>query len=223
MKRIAIALLVLMLVLSLVACGGKETPAADPGTSPSGEDTPPTTQAPEGEGEAMASLIDWMIGGTFSYDFTMTSESAEGTITATGSMAMDGGKVSITQEMDYDGQTMTSRIILKDDKTYVIDDASKMIIAMSGVNEEALSGMVTDYSGITKTGEGEGEFDGRTLPYEEYTQDGYVVRYYMDGGQVCGFETEAEGYKTIMVITNPTNNVPAGAFDLPEGYTEIAM
>jgi hypothetical protein len=45
----------------------------------------------------------------------------------------------------------------------------------------------------------------------------------MDGGEVYGIETEAEGYTTMMIITNAKSSVPAGAFDLPEGYTEISM
>jgi hypothetical protein len=68
-----------------------------------------------------------------------------------------------------------------------------------------------------------GEINGQTLPYEEYAENctGAVVRYYLDGGQVYGIETNDEGYKTVMIITNPSNSVPAGAFDLPEGYTEM--
>jgi hypothetical protein len=250
-KRLAFALAFAMM-LTLAACGSTETPAAntdnnapapsvataeaepetaEPDTAEPPEVTEPdtaaepdtTAQTPGIEGDAMASLISWMKSGTYSYDFTMTSESADGTITATGSIAVDGGKVSMTQETTYDGQTITSRTILKDDKTYIIDDASKMIIIMSGISEEMTGEIMTDYTGITKTGEGEGEIDGKTLPYEDYTVEGYVVRYFLDGGEVYGMETEAEGFKTEMIITNAKSSVPADAFDLPEGYMEMAM
>jgi hypothetical protein len=250
-KRLALAL-ALAMMLTLAACGSTETPAANTGnnapapSAATAKDEPDTVAQPEVtepetvaepktlepdttaqtqgiEGDAMASLISWMKSGTYSYDFTMTSESADGTITATGSIAVDGGKVSTTQETTYDGQTVTSRTILKDDKTYIIDDANKMIIIMSGINEEMTGEIMTDYTGITKTGEGEGEIDGKTLPYEDYTVEGYVVRYFLDGGEVYGMETDAEGFKTVMIITNAKSSVPADAFDLPEGYMEMAM
>jgi outer membrane lipoprotein-sorting protein len=175
------------------------------------------------EGEAMASLISWMIDGTFSFDFEMTGESAEGTLSATGSLALDKTNIALVQNAEQDGQIMSAKIIIKDGITYIIDDASKMILSMAGVSEESLGGMVGDYSGIVKTGSGTGEINGKNLPYEDYTTDGQLVRYFLDGGDVYAIQTEIDGYKTTMFISNASGNVPSGAFDLPEGYTEISM
>jgi hypothetical protein len=229
-------------MFSLAACGGGGTPPASQTTGNSAttpqneppisqdpvESTPPSEPAQSTgtpEGQAMASLIGWMMDGTFSYDFTMTSEGPEGTTEGSGSMAMDGGNMAISMEMTVEGQAVQSKVIILDGVTYIVMDAEKMIMKMENAGAEMTAGMMTDYTGITKTGDGTGEIGGKTLPYEEYTESetGSVVRYYLDGGQVYGIESEYEGYKTVMIITNASVSVPAGVFDLPEGYTERSV
>jgi hypothetical protein len=218
--------MVLTLALSLAACGSTDDTSNDnAGTSPqAGSDATAATgsasQEPADGGQAMTSLIQWMIDGTFSYDFTMTAEGPEGKTESTGSMAMDGKNMAVTTEMTVEGQQVKSRIIVKDDVTYIVDDANKLIMkAPGGMN--ATAGMITDYSGIAPVGSGTGEIGGKTLPYEEYSQEGAMVRYYMDGGQVYGIESEYEGYRSVMIITNPSKTIPSGAFDLPEGYAQM--
>ncbi len=239
MKKCLIVFISLLLTLSLAACGGgSNTPPAPPSSdaapiqpsstpsSPPSTQTAPSSEAEQPsdvpEGQAMASLIGWMMDGTFSYDFTMTSESPDGTTEGSGSMAIDGENMAMTMEMTVQGQAVKSRMIKQGDTMYVVDDASKMIMEMP-TEMTMTEGMMTDYSGITKTGDGIGDIDGKTLPYEEYTESetGAIVRYYLDGGQVYAMESDYEGYKTIMIITNPSSSVPAGAFDLPEGYTKM--
>jgi hypothetical protein len=232
MKKTLVLTLTLALTLALsllTACGGSNNSPATSGSGGSGTDDPPTSQgndattsAVSSGGEATASLIAWMMDGTFSYDYTMTSEGSEGKTEGKGSMAVDGDKMGMATEMTVEGQNVKSRIIVKDGVTYIVDDVNKYIMkAQGGMNPT--EGMMTDYSGIVKTGEGTGEINGKTLPYEEYAESdtGAIVRYYLDGGQVYGIESEYEGYKTVMIITNPSNSVPAGAFDLPEGYTDM--
>ncbi len=174
----------------------------------------------------MASLIGWMMDGTFSYDYTITSEGPEGITEGSGSMAVEGANMAITSEMTVEGMAAKSHIIIMGEDMYIVDDASKMIMIMSGGVDPAMTqGLITDYAGITKTGDGTGEIDGKSLPYEEYTDEetGAVVRYYLDGGQVYGIESTYEGYNTVMIITNASSSVPPGAFDLPEGYTEMTI
>jgi hypothetical protein len=231
MKKLLTITLALVLALSLAACGasnnggGATTSPANNSTTTPASNTPaqtPETTTPTGGGQAMDSLIGWMMGGTFSYDFTQTSEGPDGKTESSGSMAMDGENYAVTTEMTVEGQTVKSRVIIKDGTTYIVDDANKFIMkAPGGMNPTA--GMLTDYSGIAQTGSGTGEIGGKTLPYEEYAESetGAAVRYYLDGGQVYGIESEYEGYKTVMIITNPSNKVPAGAFELPTGYTEV--
>jgi outer membrane lipoprotein-sorting protein len=227
-KAITLALILVLALSLLAACGSNDNGGSSTTTPPSSSTTtPPASQgettAPSNNGDKAAdSLIAWMMGGTFSYDFTMTTEGNGEKTESSGSMAMEGNNLAMTSEMTVEGQAMKSRIIIRDGTTYIIDDANKFIMkAAGGMNPTA--GMMTDYSGIAKTGDGTGEINGRSLPYEEYTEGetGATVRYYLDGGQVYGIESEYEGYKTVMIITNPKNSVPANAFDLPEGYTQM--
>ncbi|MDR0315262.1 MAG: hypothetical protein LBH71_04865, partial [Oscillospiraceae bacterium] len=111
----------LVLVLSLAACGGKNS--ENPGNIIRGLE--------EDAGQAMDSLINWMKDGKFSYDYTMTSEGPEGKVDGSGSMAMDGDKLSVSTELTVDGKLVKSRFIQKDDKTYVIDEGSKTIMEMA--------------------------------------------------------------------------------------------
>ncbi|MDR1736481.1 MAG: hypothetical protein LBR85_06405 [Oscillospiraceae bacterium] len=239
MKKLIVVALALVLTVSLAACGGNgaSAPPVSSRTSnpPPPSDTqnpnpaPPTqsaaTQPSGGEvpgGQSVDSLIDWMTDGTYSYDFKMISEGSDGKFEGSGSMAADGGNMAQTTEMTVEGQSVKSSVIIKDGVTYIIDDASKMIMTMPG-GANPNEGMVTDYSGITLVGSGTGEIDGKTLPYEEYAEDvsGASVKFYIENGEIYGIESEAEGMKTVMTLTNQSDSVPSGAFDLPSGYTTI--
>ena len=171
----------------------------------------------------MESLIDWMRGGTFSYDFTLTSEYEGQRTEGSGSMAMNGGNMAMTMEQTVEGATTKSRILILEGVTYIIDDASKLIMKVGVAGPEFTGGVPTDYGDIKLAGAGESEVNGRTLPYEEYTAEGVNVKYYMDGGAVYAIESEYEGAYSLMIITNASNTAPAGAFELPEGYMEMAL
>jgi hypothetical protein len=226
MKKLMLLTMSVLFAFSFSACSSKE----DDSTKTDEKDTEVVEKEEEKkntkeEEVAKDSLITWMMGGTFSYGYTMTSVGPEGTTEGSGSMAMDGNNMAITSIVTGAGQAVSSKVIIKDGVTYTIMDAEKAIMKMEGIGLEATFGMMNDYSSITKTSEGTGDINGKTLPYEEYTETttGSIVRYYLDNGQVYGIESTAEGYTTTMIISNPMNSVPAGVFDLPVGYTEITM
>jgi hypothetical protein len=174
------------------------------------------------DGEAIASLIEWMQDGTYSFDFSVEMTEGETEMTADGSVAMDDGKMNMTMKMDIMGYSQNIRVLLADGKGYMIDDVNKtMIVTSSGA--DLTSGITTDYSGIEKIGEGEGELDGKTLRYEDYTQDDIVSRFYLDGGEVVAIETDASGSKMVMYIENSSNTVPAGTFDIPKDYEVMEL
>lgn len=235
MKKALAILVALILVLSFAACGAQE--AAQDDTRSALDDSnalsnsAPSTQAtadssdaaPVDGGAAMESLIDWMMGGTFSYDFTLYSE-YEGTVSeGSGFVAMAGGNMAMTTEQTTDGVTSKARVLILDGATYIIDDASKLIMKMANAGPEITGGMATSYEDMTVVGSGTGEVNGKTLPYEEYLAEGVQVKYYMDGGMVYAIESTYEGAYSLMIISNASNTVPAGTFDLPEGYMEMEI
>jgi len=231
MKKLITIALVLALALSLAACGARSVvdsivappvDSAEPDDVSGADDAQEDSQVEDdpvdgGDAQGMAPLIKWMMAGTFSFDFTMTAEGPEGISENSGSMAMDGDKIAMTIETPL----ITVRMVKLGEKIYTIDDAHRLILEITA--EDMLQGIPDDYSGITMTGSGVGEIGGRILPYEEYIVDesGASVRYFLDGGEVYGIVTEAEGAKVTMIITNAKSSVPAGVFDLPSDYISM--
>ena len=162
------------------------------------------------------SLLDWMKSETFSYDFSSTNTYEGETYTATGSMAMQGDNYAIASKTS-EGE---SRIIYKDGITYVIEETSKIIMTMPSGQETGM-GIPTDYGEMTKLSNGTGIINGKTLQYEEYQEGEYKMKIYMENGNVYGIESEGEGAKAVMIITNAKKTVPVGTFDIPtSGYTK---
>ena len=232
MKRFLIIILALLLLLSMVACGGGSSPAPSAPASTAEEesegDTPEETAQAAGNsggGSAIDSLVGWMKGGKFSYDYKAFSEGAGEKMESSGTMAVDGDNFAMSSEAEVAGVKIKSKIVTKDGFTYIVNDEAKMIMKFQDISADMTGGVMDDYSGIVLIGSGTGEINGRTLPYEEYKEDesGSTIKYFLDGGQVYGFVSEYENYKTTMIITNAKNSVPSGIFDLPSGYTEMSL
>nr|AGS53140.1 serine/threonine protein kinase [uncultured bacterium contig00040] len=245
----AVFVIVAMILLSLPDGDAPDGPSAaqtgtgNPTTPPSGTGsgngdtappTPPTGVNTDGSIDArdlLAAIIQG--GGTYYIDFTiriqstMTDddwfETTDGSwalsYSGNGSIASDGDKYATRLAISIEGYTQTFRTVRKDGRQYNIDDASRTI-EETRVYEEDLF----EFQNYTKTGEGRGEIDGRTLPYEEYDMDGATTaRFYIDGGRLYGYVLEEEGVRMTMVFTNQSDTVPAGAFDLPSDYTLIPL
>ena len=180
---------------------------------------------------AMESLIDWMKGGIYSYDFAVTTSGPGGAVDkSSGRMAASGENISVYTESIVEGTKMINRIITKDAATYIVDDVSKTVMKLpvsgaSGMG--AVSGGVSaggaDYANMKQTGSGEGMVNGKKLPYEEYMVESVSTKYYMDNGQVYAIESISGEHKTLMIITNASKTVPPGAFDIPSNYTNISQ
>jgi hypothetical protein len=245
MKKTFTLTLALVLALSLlVACGGgnsnpptttpppaAEQPAEDPGQTeepgqaeeqPQAEPNAPDSQGTvTGGGRAVDSLISWMINGVFSFDYELVAEAEGTTTTISGSVAVQGETYSMSTITTVQGQTINALVIGRDGATYMVDHVNKFIIKSASTPAPIGFG-ATDNSGIVLVDSGVGEVNGRTLPYEEYGAPGTATsRFYLDGDQVYAIESGDGDAHVVMIITNPTQTVPAGAFDLPTGYTEV--
>jgi len=172
-----------------------------------------------GGGGAMGSLIDWMKDGTYSYDYRQISEYEGTTSESSGSMTASGGNLAVITNAD--GQN--SRVIIKDGTMYLVMDDQQLVMTL-GAGDIDLSDMgMFDYSKIELIGEGTGDVDGKTLPYEEYAihDDGSEdinVKYYMEGGQVYAIESSWMGSKSVMIITNASGSARNEMFEIPSDY-----
>ena len=89
---------------------------------------------------------------------------------------------------------------------------------LSGINTE-----IADTSGIVFAGSGTEEFHGRMLPYEEYTANFTVTRYFMDGTNLAGIRVISGSEVADIEILEMSQAIPQGLFEIPPDYTELSM
>ena len=141
-----------------------------------------------------------------------------------------GGENSIMEMFMKDKNNMVTIVevagnkmksILKDNKMYMVDDATKTVMITKlppSVKEK--SGIKTD--GMTLTGSGTAEFNGKTLPYKEYSsKEGNKTQYFLDGTKLAGIRTITQGTVMDMIIIELDENVPNNVFDIPAGYQKM--
>ena len=150
--------------------------------------------------------------GTFHIKFSVTA----GGVTADVELFVKGEMMAMSTSAA--GESI--RIIIRDDKTYMINDAEKIIIitaAMPGMSDFAKMGQTDN---ITFTGTGTAAFNGRNLSYEEYTTNDGRAQYFVDGNKLVGIRSISPGTGTVdSIISVLDQNVPDSAFAVPSrGY-----
>ncbi|MDR1834726.1 MAG: hypothetical protein LBQ96_02875, partial [Fusobacteriaceae bacterium] len=156
--------------------------------------------------------------GPGSFDFSAQVSGAGVNMAMKGSIAIEGKNVAVT--MDLGGMKM--KVLSKDGASYMITDAQKMMMKMPA-GQDATQGLQTDFSDLKKTGEGKGEVNGKTLPYEEYEMQGKKAKFYVSDGKVYAIESAEQGAKSLMIIENLKAGVPKGTFDFPAGYQKVGF
>lgn len=231
MKKILTLLLVLVLVLTVIltGCGGSESSDSDkPEAAQTEQNSEEANIAAEAAGaedvdtEGMGDLlsgtyVDMMKNNEYlmTYKATMDFEGQPTEVEAT--IAVMGDDMSMTSDM----QGLESTIIIKNDKVYMVDHASKTVTSFVQPQDDS-SAMETgaiDMEGVTYVGNG--KEDG--LVYEEYSTVETNVKYYFDGKELKKIATAIEGQTIVMEILEMSNDVPASMFDIPAGYQEIKM
>lgn len=223
MKKLIALMLLVLLSFPLVACSGdnskpQETPVATQAVPDAGE-----TGAGDGEEAGAPALIGWMKDGTFSFDFTLKSEYDGRPAEAIGTMAKEGVRYLLATTSVADEKEIKTRVLILEDATYTIDDTNRTIIKITNTNIEMMAGMPSDYSGMAEAGSGEGEVNGKILPYLEYAVGSMSVRYFLENNEVYAIEAVGEGSYSLMVVSNASSSAAPGTFDLPEGYTEMPV
>ena len=248
-KRLLIPALALLLIFSLMACGGGNGNTTPPlpgsnenSNSPSPGDPPPSDTAPEQNtpsadnkpsdssgsiSEVVGNLFDWTKTGTYYYETETTSTYGDSVSHYNDIRVKDGDDyASVSVEKDADG-TVTRRIhtFKKGEKIVVINDLEKTYMEVPPELMALSEGVQDAFSEMTKISEGTGEINGKTLRYEEYDTGGISSKYFFDNGQVYGYTSELdfgdEKITTVSIITKQSNKVSAELFQIPAGYTEM--
>ncbi|MCL2740202.1 MAG: hypothetical protein FWE47_03315 [Oscillospiraceae bacterium] len=198
MRKIYSLLLVTIMAVSLSACGGNSS------------------------GGNTLAILDWMKEGTYHFKYQAEME-VEGEIIATkGWMASNGKAIASQSEYVMDGETMIMRLLEKDDMLYIINDVAKTITKFSSDLGDT-SQDVRDFSNMEFVKSGTAHLKGKSYAYDEYIEDGSVVRFYKEGNNLYAIETISPEVTTLMIIDSYSKNAPAGSFDLPSGYSEFSF
>ena len=114
---------------------------------------------------------------------------------------------------------MDARMVIKDNKSYIIIDDFEMVLVSDASPEDEIDGLGST-SNMTYAGSGSGAFNGKTYAYDEYTDsDGGRFFYYVDGSTFKGMRTIIDGETVDIEIVSFDTNVPDGVFNIPADYT----
>ena len=122
---------------------------------------------------------------------------------------------------------MSYRTVYRDNMAYVINDQTRTVMVMS---LSASSGNKPEEpvrtAGMVATSSGTAQFNGKNLPYEEYSVAGessVKIQLFLDGNNLAGMRTITSGATIDMIILALDQNVPNNMFDIPAGYQRIEM
>jgi hypothetical protein len=215
MKNKLWALLVVLLLATLTACGGgSEDKDKDPGTDEGGK----FDNYKSGE------FVEIMESGTYYLDCSAYVTGIETSM----KMAVDGADNSI----EVSGIGFPVRMLTLDGKMYYMNDEKKVYMMIEGeeVPDPVDSGIL-DYEGIEFGKNGNGTIsdlagiDDNAYDYEEFNvgtgEDTAVVRYYFKDDNLYAIEVKMGEVGSTMVINQLTKNIPAGLMEMPSGYTLV--
>ena len=170
-----------------------------------------SAQASGGRTEAFFRIFE---SGTYHMKARMISNGAE---IPTEINARDGMVAATTTTMG-----MTTRMILRDNRTYVIIDALRMITVMPLMSTIEAGGVETNQMRFNNTGTA--IFDGINLQYDEYSNpEGARVQYFVDGDRLVGIRSISGEISVDFIISELNQNVPNNVFDIPSGYRTQQM
>ena len=212
MKKKILALLAVLLLATLTACGGgTEDNDNDPGTDEGGK----FDKYKSGQ------FVEIMESGTYYLDCAAYVMGIETSM----KMAVDGEDSSIA----VSGIGFPVRMLTLDGKMYYMNDDKKVYMVLEG--EEApdpIDSGIVDYEGIEFGESGNGAIsdlagiDDKTYDYEEFTVaaegEAAVVRYYFNGDNLYAIEVKMGEVGSTMVINELTKTIPAGLIEMPAGY-----
>jgi hypothetical protein len=212
MKKKIFALLAVLLLATLTACGG------------GGEDkdnTPGTDEGGKFDNYKSGEFVEIMESGTYYLDYSAYVNGIESSM----KMAVDGSDSSI----EVSGIGFPVRMLTLDGKMYYMNDEKKVYMVIEGTETpDPVDSGVFDYSGIEFGANGNGAIsdltgiDDNSYDYEEFNigagEEIVVVRYYFNGDNLYAIEVKMGGVGSTMVINELTKDIPDGLMEMPSGY-----
>jgi hypothetical protein len=141
------------------------------------------------------------------------------------SMSVLGENVYMETSIEMEGFSQSAKVIVKDGKAYMLDDAKKtytvseatgdeLLIPVDEFSVEAIFGDLTFVSTTTE------ELEGVTFTVDTFkASEGTDAKIYMDAEGKVVMMGDAE----MMVPFELTNTIPEGCFDIPADYKEAAI
>lgn len=214
MKKFVI--LTIALALLLGACGGGNKQGSDAGGgSTQGGDTSAAVSGAAAAGGKASSFFGMFSSGTYHMKAKMVGD---GGIETTMESFVKGDLMANTVEMGGE----ETKMILRDNKMYIVNDRDKTVMTLPMMDGMADDTVKTD--GMNITGSGTAVFNGKNLPYEEYSDgEGSKAQYFMDGNNLAGIRTITSGSNVDLIILVLDQNVPGNVFDIPSGYQEMGL
>ena len=208
MKRILMTVLSCILIIGMTTCGSQNK---NSNTNESNQDS--NTEKVSGD-NATAKYFKIFNSGNYHLKAKMVGDGQ-----ATTMEIFMKDKNDMATIVDVQGAKM--KTILKDNKMYIVNDATKTImITKIPQSVKDNGGIKTD--GMALAGSGTAEFNGKTLPYEEYSnKEGIKTQYFLDGAKLVGIRNITEGMVMDMIILEMDENVPGNVFDIPSGYKNM--
>lgn len=212
MKNRLLALLAVLLLATLTACGG--------GTEDK-DNNPGTDEGGKFDNYKSGAFVEIMESGTYYLDCTAYVMGIETFM----KMAVDGKDSSV----EVSGIGFPVRMLTMDGKMYYMNDEKKVYMVLEGEEapEPAENG-VFDYEGIEFGKNGNGPvsdlagIDDNSYDYEEFTVEGdgeaVVVRYYFKGDNLYAIEVKVDDVGSTMVINELTKDIPDGLMEMPSDY-----
>ena len=209
MRRKLLTLLVGILLTTLTACGG---------------DSEDTKNSGKLDQYRAGDYIEIMESDTFYIYFTSYILDSEATI----KMAVDGDDSCV--EVDRVGLSVRA-LTYNGTLYYINDEAKKILVVESEVDEEVVRPGDIDYSGTTFRNAGKGAIadlagiDDNAYDYEEFIagtgENEFLVRYYFKGENLYAIQTITAELRHTMVVNTLTKDIPEGFIEMPSGYKMV--
>lgn len=195
-------------------------PTAVSAADPAGESQ--AQSEPEEDPLLSESIAKQLMGGAYYIDGTSVIEIEGFRLENAVTIAVDKGNSAVKTTSEMSGALTTMRVVTLDGTTWLVNDTSKTCTKVDPA--EMSGGFDTDFSCLSFEERGEGFFDGETLRYEQYDQQGDTVRFFFDAeGRLAGMtRTLKDEQLAEMNSENQSHlwqSIPAKTIALPEGYS----